>query len=150
MVLWCDDVHMAMYSAHVLSGSNEKYGNTGTNKAWQGAPYSHTQSIMNTVTQPDNDHHPLLPNPSLGLPVETIMHLSDPARSLYNSIFDYCTYAADPQYQTLHTYRNRIAALDDHRDRDTLIAYFNNDPAIRWTGMPEMPYVYYAKDYYNS
>ena len=105
---------------------------------------------MNTATQTVNDHHPLLPNPPMGLPIEIIMSLSDPARFLYDSIFDYCTYAADPQYQTLHTYRNRIAALDDHRDRDILIAYFNADPAIRWTGMPEEPYEYYKKDFYNS
>ena len=105
---------------------------------------------MNTVTPPDNDHHPLLPNPSLGLTVETIMSLSDQARFLYDSIFDYCTYSSDPQYQTLHAYRNKIAALDHARDRDVLIAYFNADPAIRWTGMPQEPYEYYAKDFYNS
>jgi len=105
---------------------------------------------MNTVVKSNNDAHPLLPNPPSGLPVEIIMHLSDEARFLYANIFDYCTYAADPQYQRLHTYRNRIAALDDHRDRDVLIGYFNSDPAIRWNGIPSEPYEYYRTDYYDS
>jgi len=105
---------------------------------------------MNTVTESNNDYHPLLPNPPTGLPVETIMSLSDEARRLYDSMFDYCTYDSDPQYQKLHTYRKRIAALDNVRDRDALIEYFNHDPAIRWNGIPEAPYVYYKKDYYNS
>ena len=106
--------------------------------------------MMNSEADYDNSTHPLLPNPIIGLPVETIMHLSEEARFLYDSIFDYCTYSSDPQYQKLHKYRNAIAALDNVRDRDVLIQYFNNDPAIRWTGIPEMPYAYYAKDYYNS
>ena len=105
---------------------------------------------MNEVTESHSTVHPLLPNPPLGLPIETIMSLSETARHLYDSIFDYCTYAADPQYQKLHKYRNRIAALDNARDRDVLTTYFNNDPAIRWTGIPQEPYVYYAKDFYNS
>jgi SNF2 family DNA or RNA helicase len=106
--------------------------------------------MMNAVTESNNDAHPLLPNPPSGLPVETIMSLSEQARHLYDSMFDYCTYASDPQYQKLHKYRKRIAALDNARDRDVLIAYFNNDPAIKWKGIPEAPYIYYAKDYYNS
>jgi hypothetical protein len=106
--------------------------------------------MMNSEADYDNSTHPLLPNPIIGLPVETIMSLSEEARFLYDSIFDYCTYASDPQYQKLHKYRNRIAALDNCRDRDVLIAYFNNDPAIKWKGIPQEPYVYYAKDYYNS
>ena len=105
---------------------------------------------MNTVTESNSNAHPLLPNPIIGLPIETIMTLSEEARFLYDSIFDYCTYASDPQYQKLHKYRNRIAALDNHRDRDILIEYFNNDPAIQWTGMPQAPYMYYAKDFHNS
>jgi hypothetical protein len=76
--------------------------------------------------------------------------LSQEAKYLYSLIYDYCTYHPDPQYQKLHTYRNKIAALDNHRDRDILIAYFNNDPAIRWNGMPSEPYEYYKTDYYNS
>ena len=105
---------------------------------------------MNTVTELNSNAHPLLPNPIIGLPIETIMSLSEQARHLYDSIFEYCTYAADPQYQKLHKYRNRIAALDNPRDRDVLIAYFNNDPAIKWKDIPQEPYVYYAKDFYNS
>jgi len=76
--------------------------------------------------------------------------LSQQARLLYNNIYDYCTYAADPQYQKLHKYRNQIARIANTGDRDILIAYFNQDPAIRWNGMPEVPYLYYKKDYYNS
>lgn len=102
--------------------------------------------MMNAVTELNSNAHALLPNPILGLPIETIMSLSDPARHLYNQIFDYGTYAADPQYHTLHKFRMAIAKLDSG-DRDTLITYFNNDPAIQWTGMPEMPYAYYAKPY---
>ena len=122
----------------------------GAYKACLDAKYSHNKSIMNTVTESHSNAHPLLPNPIIGLPVETIMSLSEEARHLYDSMFDYCTYASDPQYQTLHTYRKRIAALDNIRDRDVLIGYFNSDPAIRWTGIPEEPYVYYKKDYYHS
>ena len=127
-----------------------KYRNTGAYKACLDAKYSHNKSIMNTVTESNSNAHALLPNPIIGLPVETIMSLSEEARFLYDSIFDYCTYASDPQYQKLHKYRNRIAALDNPRDRDILIAYFNADPAIRWTGMPQAPYMYYAKDFHNS
>lgn len=105
---------------------------------------------MNREADYDNSTHPLLANPPVGLPLNMIMSLSEEARFLYDSIFDYCTYSSDPQYQKLHKYRNRIAALDNARDRDILIAYFNNDPAIRWPGIPEEPYVYYKKDYYNS
>jgi hypothetical protein len=91
--------------------------------------------------------HPLLPDAPIGLPADTIMALSDTARSLYNAIFDYCTYAADPQYQTLHTFRNKIAKIANQRERAILIDYFNADPAIRWTGMPADPYAYYAQPY---
>jgi hypothetical protein len=91
--------------------------------------------------------HPLLPNAPAGLPIETIMSLSEQARALYDCMFDYCTVAADPQYQTLHKFRNKIAALDNVRDRDILIGYFNSDPAIRWNGMPCAPYAYYEKPY---
>ena len=106
--------------------------------------------MMNSAAKSNNDYHPLLPNPPSGLPVETIMSLSEQARSLYDAIYDYCTYAADPQYQRLHTYRKHIAALDNIRDRDVLIGYFNSDPAIRWNGIPQEPYEYYKKDYYHS
>ena len=97
----------------------------------------------------DNSTHPLLANPSIGLPIETIMTLSDQARTLYDLIYDYCTYSSDPQYQTLHKFRNKISKLE-RADRDVLIGYFNNDPAIRWNGIPQEPYLYYQKDYYNS
>lgn len=86
----------------------------------------------------------------IGLPVETIMSLSDDARTLYNTIYDYCTYAADPQYQVLHKFRNLIARMANTVERDILIDYFNNDPAIRWNGIPEAPYLYYQKSYYDS
>ena len=89
------------------------------------------------------------PKESIGLPLETIMTLSPEARHLYDTIYDYCTYASDPQYQTLHKFRNKISKLAG-RDRAVLIAYFNQDPAIRWNGIPEEPYLYYAKDYYDT
>lgn len=65
---------------------------------------------------------------------------------LYNMVYDYCTYASDPQYQTLHKFRNKINKLAG-RDRELLIEYFNHDPAIRWPGMPCEPWDYYAKPY---
>ena len=76
------------------------------------------------------DAHPLLPATPVGLPVETYLSLSDAARAVYNALFDYCTYAADPQYRTLHAFRNRIARIECSVERDILIAYFNSDPAI--------------------
>ena len=91
--------------------------------------------------------HPLLPNPCIGLPLDTIMTLSENAKHLYNTMYDYCTYASDPQYQTLHAFRNKIANIANQRERGILINYFNNDPAIRWTGMPAEPWEYYAKPY---
>ena len=91
--------------------------------------------------------HPLLLNAPIGLPADTIMRLSEQARSLYDTIYDYCTYASDPQYRVLHTFRNKIAKIANLRDRGILINYFNNDPAIRWTGMPADPYAYYAQPY---
>lgn len=82
----------------------------------------------------------------IGLTDDQIDALSETARQLYNAIFDYCTYASDPQYATLHKFRARIQQLDAP-DRDALIAYFNADPAITWTGMPGAPYEYYAAPY---
>ena len=89
------------------------------------------------------------PKEQIGLSVDIIMSLSEQARSLYDSIYDYCTYSSDPQYQTLHKFRDKISKLGG-RDRDVLIGYFNNDPAIKWNGIPQEPYLYYQKDYYNS
>jgi hypothetical protein len=78
-----------------------------------------------------NPHaHPLLPATPIGLPVETYLSLSDAARTVYNALFDYCTYAADPQYRTLHNFRMRIARIENCAERDILITYFNSDPAI--------------------
>ena len=89
------------------------------------------------------------PKEQIGLQIELIMSLNDEARALYDKIYDYCTYSSDPQYQTLHKFRDQISKLEG-RDRDVLIGYFNNDPAIKWNGIPEEPYLYYKKDYYNS
>jgi hypothetical protein len=75
------------------------------------------------------------------------MTLSENARHLYDTIYDYCTYASDPQYQTLHKFRNKIATVADLRERGILIDYFNADPAIRWNGIPADPYAYYAQPY---
>jgi hypothetical protein len=87
------------------------------------------------------------PQESIGLPLEMIMLLSEDTRQLYDLIYDYCTYASDPQYQMLHTFRVRISRIANTVERDILIAYFNMDPAIRWNGMTEAPYEYYAKPY---
>ena len=86
------------------------------------------------------------PKEAIGLPLETVLSLSADARYLYDTIYDYCTYASDPQYQTLHKFRNKIAQLHG-ADKEVLVAYFNSDPAIQWTGMPCAPYEYYAKPY---
>jgi len=72
--------------------------------------------------------------------------LSQEARFLYTCIYDYCTYSPDPQYQRLHAYRKQISKLQG-RDRDILIEFFNNDPAIRWPGIPQAPWQYYADPY---
>ena len=72
--------------------------------------------------------------------------LSQEARYLYTTIYDYCTYAADPQYHRLHQFRMQINKPED-RDRDILIEYFNADPAIHWPGMPCKPWDYYASPY---
>jgi len=87
------------------------------------------------------------PEEHTGLPLELIMSLNTEARALYDSIYDYCTYAADPQYQTLHKYRNQIDRMANAGDRDILIAYFNQDPAIRFHGMHGEPFEYYAEPY---
>ena len=86
------------------------------------------------------------PAQAIGLPLEIIMSLSADARALYDAIYDYCTYASDPQYQTLHKFRHKIAQLHG-TDKQALVAYFNADPAIQWTGMPCAPYEYYEKPY---
>ena len=82
----------------------------------------------------------------IGLTDDQIDALSETARQLYNNIFDYCTYAADPQYHTLHKFRVRIAALPV-ADRDALIAYFNADPAIQDSNMTVPAYEYFAAPY---
>ena len=86
------------------------------------------------------------PKGAIGLPLETVMSLSADARHLYDQIYDYCTGAADPQYQTLHKFRHKIAQFHG-TDQEALVAYFNSDPAIAWNGMPGAPYEYYAKPY---
>ena len=82
----------------------------------------------------------------IGLPLEKIMVLSDQARTLYDLIYDYCTYSSDPQYQTLHKFRKAIDKLEGN-SRNIMIEYFNNDPAIRWNGISSEPFEYYSKPY---
>ena len=82
-----------------------------------------------------------------GLPAETIMSLSDSTRKLYDTMYDYCTYAADPQYQVLHMFRSLISRIANPSERNIMINYFNHDPAIRWNGIPHAPYQYYKKPY---
>jgi len=84
---------------------------------------------------------------TIGLAYDKYDSLTLDGKVLYNMIYDYCTYASDPQYQTLHKFRNKISKLDNHTDRELLIEYFNNDPAIKWNGMSCTPWQYYAKPY---
>lgn len=86
---------------------------------------------------------------NIGIPTEKYMQMGQDARFLYTSIFDYCTYSSDPQYQRLHKYRNSIDKLPEP-DRSIMIDYFNNDPAIRWNGMSSLPFEYYRKPYHLS
>lgn len=86
-------------------------------------------------------------NATSGLKAETIMSLSDGTRKLYDLIYDYCTYSADPQYQTLHKFRNLIDRIANTGERKLMINYFNSDPAIQWKGMPCDPFSYYEKPY---
>ena len=73
--------------------------------------------------------------------------LSQQAKLLYTSIYDYCTYSSDPQYNTLHKFRNQIDRLANTGDREVLIHYFNQDPAIVFNGMPCEPFEYYKDPY---
>lgn len=82
----------------------------------------------------------------IGLSFEKYSTLSDLAKTLYNSIYDYCTYASDPQYRTLHKFRGKIDSFTGS-DRELLIEYFNHDPAISWPGIPRNPWEYYNKPY---
>jgi len=82
----------------------------------------------------------------IGLSFPETRELSAQARSLYNLIFDYCTYASDPQYTVLHKFRSQINKLEG-RDRELLVEYFNHDPAIRWSGMSSEPFEYYKDPY---
>jgi len=84
--------------------------------------------------------------PTCGLPLEKLMLLSDKARTLYDLIYDYCTYSSDPQYQTLHKFRTAINKLEG-TDKELMVEYFNSDPAIRWNGMSSLPFEYYSKPY---
>jgi len=102
---------------------------------------------MTPETHPTNAAHPLLPNAPQGLPFETIHTLSDAARHLYDVMFDYCTYAADPQYQQIHKFRQAIARIANAADRDALIAYFNTEPAIQDHNMTVPAWQYYADPY---
>lgn len=83
---------------------------------------------------------------TVGLPLEKLLLLSDKARTLYDLIYDYCTYSSDPQYKTLHKFQKAISTFEG-TDRDLLIEYFNNDPAIRWNGISAEPFVYYSQPY---
>lgn len=82
----------------------------------------------------------------IGLPPEKYDKLSQDARYLYTCIYDYCTYADDPQYKTLHKFRNSINKLTGI-DKELMIEYFNNDPAIKWNGMSSQPWEYYKDPY---
>lgn len=86
---------------------------------------------------------------TVGLDMDCIMQLSPQARELYNAIFDYCTYAADPRYQTLHKFRTAIDRLASVADRDALIAYFNHDPAIQDHNMKCSAWEYFQHPYWT-
>lgn len=85
-------------------------------------------------------------NKTIMISDEKYNSLSQEAKYLYTSIYDYCTYSADPQYQRLHKFRNSINKLQG-QDKAILIEYFNNDPAIRWPGISSDPWQYYEKPY---
>jgi hypothetical protein len=102
---------------------------------------------MNTETNTTETLPNFWPKECIGLPVDVILSLNAEARALYDKIYDYCTYSADPQYQILHKYRNQIDRLANAADREILISYFNQDPAIRFQGMHGEPFEYYAEPY---
>jgi hypothetical protein len=91
-----------------------------------------------------------LTTPNTPVWTERFNELSQEAKYIYTTIYDYCTYASDPQYQKLHQFRNVIDKKFTGKDRDILIDYFNTDPAIRWNGIPQEPFEYYRKPYYQS
>jgi len=84
---------------------------------------------------------------TVGLDMDSIMQLSPEARELYNAIYDYCTYASDPQYQVLHKFRNQIDRLANAGDREILIGYFNQDPAIQDHNMTCSAWEYFQDPY---
>lgn len=97
--------------------------------------------MVNNTTLPN-----FWPSERVGLSFEKYDTLSLDAKAIYNILFDYCTYSSDPQYQTLHKFRNKINKFKG-TDREILIEYFNNDPAIRWNGISQEPWLYYEKPY---
>ena len=111
------------------------------------AKYSHNRGMMKEQITPKFTDYAV--DGKIMIADDKLNSLSQEARYLYTCIYDYCTYAADPQYQKLHKFRQSISKLEG-RDREILIDYFNSDPAINWPGIPQKPYEYYKKDYYNS
>lgn len=95
----------------------------------------------------DYDHDKHVSFAHMGLPFNELQQLSQEAKFLYESIFDYCTYSSDPQYNKLHKYRNQIDSLKNFNDKQLLIKYFNGDPAINWPGIPEPAFDYYSKPF---
>jgi len=81
------------------------------------------------------------------IPVATYMTLGAQAQQVYTQLSDYLLSSADPQYQTLHKFRNAIAAIASDTDKQILINYFNAEQATNWSGMPAAPWEYYAKPY---
>jgi hypothetical protein len=81
------------------------------------------------------------------IPVATYMTLGAQAKQVYNALSDYLLSSADPQYQTLHKFRNAIDSIASDTDKQILINYFNAEQATNWSGMPAAPWEYYAKPY---
>jgi hypothetical protein len=108
------------------------------------AKYSHNKSMMKEQITPKFTDHVV--DDQIMISDDKFNSLSQEAKYLYTTIYDYCTYSPDPQYHRLHQFRTQINKLED-RDRDILIEYFNTDPAICWPGISSKPWEYYAKPY---
>lgn len=82
----------------------------------------------------------------VGLKFETYQELSEGAKELYNTMFDYFTYSPDPRYKHIHEFRKRITSYKG-KDFTILQEYFNNEPAIQWHGQSAPPWEYFKDPY---
>jgi hypothetical protein len=72
---------------------------------------------------------------------------SQEAKALYDKISYYMMVASDPQYKTIHGFRNAIKKVKSPSDQKQLIAYFNDEFKITWGSAAKSAWDYYADPY---